>query len=74
MFTPSNEILKAKIPKPTQSLEQQLEDVKARLKAAFKAIAIANRKSHNVNKIGMTNARGFAYLGEGTMFTYTTLP
>jgi hypothetical protein len=50
MVTPANENLKAKISKPTQALEQQLEDLKARLKAAFKAVALANRKSHKANK------------------------
>jgi hypothetical protein len=38
MFTPAIENLNAKFPKPTQALEQQLEDLKARLKAAFKAV------------------------------------
>jgi transposase InsO family protein len=32
MVTPANENLKAKVPKPTQALEQQLEDLKSRLK------------------------------------------
>jgi hypothetical protein len=51
MVTPANENLKAKFPKQTQALEHQLEDLKARLKAAFKAVALANRKSHKANKI-----------------------
>jgi hypothetical protein len=32
MVTPANENLKAKVPKPMQALEQQLEDLKSRLK------------------------------------------
>jgi hypothetical protein len=36
MVTPANENLKAKVPKPTQALEQQLEDLKNRLKKALR--------------------------------------
>jgi hypothetical protein len=48
MVTPANENLKAKVSKLTQALEQQLEDLKCRLKTA--TVALANRKSHHANK------------------------
>jgi hypothetical protein len=50
MVTPANLNLKAKVPKPTQALEQQRAVLNGRLKAAFKAVALANRKSHKGNK------------------------
>jgi hypothetical protein len=50
MVTPANENLEAKVPKPTQALEQQLEDLKWRLKTAFMAVASANQRAHRTNK------------------------
>jgi hypothetical protein len=50
MITPATENLKAKVPRPTQPLEQQLEILKARLKLAYKAVAAANKGAHRANK------------------------
>jgi len=50
MFTPANENLRAKVPKPTQGPEQQIENLKARLRQAYKSVAKANNKSRAANK------------------------
>jgi hypothetical protein len=50
MVTPTNENLRAKIHKPTQVPEQQIESLKAYLRQAFKAVAKANEKSNAANK------------------------
>jgi hypothetical protein len=50
MTTPATENLKAKFPKPTQPLEQQMENLKARLRLAYKAVAAANKGAHKTNK------------------------
>jgi len=50
MVTPANDNLPAKIPKPTQGSEQQVENLKARLRQAYKAVTRANRNSHMANK------------------------
>ena len=49
MVTTANENLRAKVPRPTQGPEQ-IENLKARLRHAYKAVAKANRKSHAANK------------------------
>jgi len=50
MFTPVNENLRAKVPKPTQGPEQQIENLKARLRQAYKSVAKTNRNSCAENK------------------------
>jgi hypothetical protein len=50
MMTPATENLKAKVPRPTQPLDQQLENLKACLKIAFKTVTAANKEVHRVNK------------------------
>ena len=50
MVTTANENLRAKVPRPTQGPEQQVEQLKARLRHAYKAVAKTNRKSHAANK------------------------
>jgi hypothetical protein len=74
MVTTANENLKAKIPKPTQELEQQLEDLKARLKAAFKAVTLVTESRKKEIRLGTTDARRFANLTKESLFIYTTRP
>jgi hypothetical protein len=50
MTTPATENLKAKVPRPTKLLEEQLENLKARLKMAYKTVAAANKRAHRANK------------------------
>jgi hypothetical protein len=50
MVTPANENLRAKVPKPTQPVEEQMENLKARLSLAYKAVAAANKGAHGSNK------------------------
>jgi len=50
MVTPANEKLRAKLPRWTQGLEHYIENLKACLKHAYKAVAKACRKSHAANK------------------------
>jgi len=47
---PAIENLTEKIPKPTQVPQQQAENLKARLRQAYKAVTRANRNSHMANK------------------------
>jgi hypothetical protein len=49
-ITPATENLKAKIPRTTQPLEQQLENLKTCLKMAYKTVAAANMEAHRTNK------------------------
>jgi ribosomal protein L20 len=50
MVTPANENLKAKVPRRTQPVEEQMENLKARLRLAYKAVAVANKGAHGSNK------------------------
>jgi hypothetical protein len=50
MVTPANENLRAKVPRPTQPVEEQMENLKARLRLAYKAVAAANKGAHGSNK------------------------
>jgi hypothetical protein len=50
MTIPATENLRAKIPRPTQPLEEQMENLKARLRLAYKAVAAANKGAHKTNK------------------------
>jgi len=50
MVTPVNENLRAKVLKPTHGPEQQNENLKVRLRQAYKAVAKANRKTQASNK------------------------
>ena len=50
MTLPSNEELKARVTKADPSLEQRLNNLKASLKQAYKAVNKANRKSRQINK------------------------
>jgi hypothetical protein len=50
MTLPSNEELKARVTKADPSIEQQLNNLKASLKQAYRAVNKANRKSRQINK------------------------
>ena len=50
MSLQSNENLKAKLSKPDPILSQRMDNLKATLKRAYKAVGIANKRSHQTNK------------------------
>jgi hypothetical protein len=50
IITPATENLKAKVPRPTQPLDQQLKNLKTCWKMAYKTVAAANKEAHRANK------------------------
>jgi hypothetical protein len=48
--TPANKNLKAKVPRRTQPVEEQMENLKVRLRLAYKAVAAVNKGAHGSNK------------------------
>jgi len=49
MTLPSNENVKAKFPMTDNNLIQQMEKLKASLKQVYKAVTVANRKTHQTD-------------------------
>jgi hypothetical protein len=72
MTTPATENLKAKVPRPTKPLEEQLENLKAWLKMAYKTVAAANKRAHRANKDRYDARRVCAHLRKEITFTYIT--
>jgi hypothetical protein len=72
MVTPANENLRAKVPKPTQGPEQQIENLTFRLRQSHKSVAKANIKSHSSNKQRYDRHRNFAISKSDTISIFTT--
>jgi len=72
IILPSNENVRAKVPKPNSSYNQQIERLKSGLKQAYESVSKASGKSHQANVVMIVEQR-IATLRHETMCTCTSL-